>query len=303
LPRDATPELGAVFEDAALALTIDRELSDADGHALDVLKRAFELTDAEADAAFERAVSTVYERALRQAVAGQFTAADKVRLDQMAAALRLRDGRARELYSAAAHTALQSALDSAVAHRRYSASDEQHLQELADALGAKLQIDPNTTTLLGRFRVLGQIDEGHLPSCTVPILLQHGEICHQAIAGIAYKELRTVTKRINYSGPTASIKIMKGLRWRIGSVALQRVTQDVMTEIDRVDVYITSKKVFLKGLKKGTSIPLTKVVHFIVYSDGLQIEKESGKDVYLIGSGDWEMAGACLDAATRKAHA
>jgi hypothetical protein len=44
----------------------------------------------------------------------------------------------------------------------------------------------------------------------------------------------------------------------MGSVALQRVTQDVMTEIDRVDVYITSKKVFLKGLKKGTSIPLTK---------------------------------------------
>ena len=36
---------------------------------------------------------------------------------------------------------------------------------------------------------------------------------------------------------------------------------------------------------------------------GLQTEKESGEDVYLIGSGDWEMAGACLDAAARKAHA
>src|SRR6267154_867758 len=44
----------AIFEDAALALTGDREVSDADRHALDVLKRAFELTDTEADAAVER---------------------------------------------------------------------------------------------------------------------------------------------------------------------------------------------------------------------------------------------------------
>jgi hypothetical protein len=96
---------------------------------------------------------------------------------------------------------------------------------------------------------------------------------------------------------------MKGLRWRMGSIAVQRVTQDVMTDIDRVDVDITSKKVFLNGTRKNTSIPLTKVAHFTVYTDGLQIERESGKDAYLIGAGDWEIAGACLDAAARKTRA
>jgi len=156
LPRDATPELSAIFEDAALALSVDRELSDADRHALDVLKRAFELTDAEADAAVERAVSTVYERALSEAIAGEFTAADKVRLDQMAVALRLPVERARALYSAAAHTSMQSALNVALADRRYSASDERHLQTLADALGAKLQFDPKTTTLLARYVCSGK---------------------------------------------------------------------------------------------------------------------------------------------------
>ena len=190
----------------------------------------------------------------------------------------------------------------AIADRRYSASEEQHLQTLADALGAKLQFDPQTTTLLARLRLLGRIEEGDLQSCDVPILLQRGEVCHQAIAGIVYKELRTVTKRVNYGGPTASIKIVKGLRWRMGSIAVQRVTQDVVTDVDHVDVYITSKKVFLKGVRKNTSIPLTKVAHFTVYNDGLQIEKGSGKAVYLVGAGDWEMAGACLDAAARKAH-
>src|SRR5206468_2307657 len=145
---------------------------------------------------------------LRQAMAGQFTAADKVRLDQLAKALRLRDERARELYAAAARAALQSALDVALADRRYTASEEQHLQALADALGAKLQFDPNTTTLIARLRLHGHIEDGNLPSCNAPILLQRGEVCHQAIVGVTQKELRTVTKRINYGGPTASIKIV-----------------------------------------------------------------------------------------------
>jgi tellurite resistance protein len=303
LPRDALAELSAIFEDAALALTTDREMSDADSHALDVLKRAFELSDADAQGAIERAVSTVYERALHTAMAGDFTADDKARLDQIATALRLRRERATELYSSAAHAVLQAALNAALADHRYSTSDEEHLEKLANALGAKLQFDPKTTEMLTRLRLLGEVEKGRLPSCDVAILLQRGEICHHAIMGVAHKELRTVTKRINYGGPTASIKIMKGLRWRMGSLAVQRVTQDVMTEVDRVDVFITSKKVFLKGLRKNTSIPLGKVIHFTVYSDGLQLEKESGKDVYLVGSGDWELAGACLDAASRKAHA
>jgi hypothetical protein len=302
LPRDAARELNAIYGDAALALTRDRDLSDADIHALDVLKRAFELTDAEAVEALERAVTTVYERALHDAIAGTFTPADKLRLEQVATALRLREARARELYGQAAHTALQTALTQTLADRKYTASDEQHLQILANALGAKLQFDAKTATLLTRLRLLSQIEEGELPTCTAPILFQRGEVCYQAITGVTYKELRTVTKRINYSGPVASIKIIKGLRWRMGSIAVQRVTQDVLQEIDCVDVYITSKKVFLKGLRKNTSIPLTKVTHFTVFTDGLHIEKESGKDAYLVGTGDWEIAGACLDVAARKAH-
>src|SRR5438105_2056086 len=106
LPREANAELTAVFEEAALVLTNDRELGDSDRHALDVLKRAFELSEEEAEVALERAVSTIYEQTLRKATAGPFTSADKVRLDQVATALRLRGDRARELYSTAARAAL-----------------------------------------------------------------------------------------------------------------------------------------------------------------------------------------------------
>jgi len=39
-------------------------------------------------------------------------------------------------------------------------------------------------------------------------------------------------------------------------------------------------------------------MHFTVYKDGLQIDKQTGKDFYCLGDGDWELAGACLEAAS-----
>lgn len=62
---------------------------------------------------------------------------------------------------------------------------------------------------------MAKIEDGDLPSLAVPILLKRGELCHFAGPADHY-QLKTVTKRMNYGGPTASIKIMKGVRWRVG---------------------------------------------------------------------------------------
>ena len=92
---------------------------------------------------------------------------------------------------------------------------------------------------------------------------------------------------------------MKGVRYRVGSITPQRITQDVMTAVDEGAFYVTNKRIFIQGHRKKTSVPLAKLVHFTVYSDGLQLQKESGKDVYVTGAADWEIAGACIDAASR----
>ena len=73
-----------------------------------------------------------------------------------------------------------------------------------------------------------------------------------------------------------------------------------MTQLDTGDLYVTSKRLFFNGAKKNISIPLGKITMFTVFKDGLQIEKEAGKDPYFLGASDWELAGACLDAAASK---
>lgn len=300
LPRDATPELCRIFEDAVVVLTSDRELDEADRRGLTCLQQAFELTTDEVREATEQAVGAVFERTMLETlVDGTFTPEERTMLDRMSTALGMSEAQSNRLYTQAAIAAVQSAFHVAVADKRYNATEEQVVQALAASLGVKLNIDIETAAIVERYKLLGQIEDGQLPTVDVPILLQRGEVCHFAAQAIDHKEIRTVTKRVNYGGPTASVRIMKGVRWRIGSIAVQRVTQDVLTTIDSVDVYFTNKKLFLQGARKNTSIPLAKIMQFTVFSDGLQIEKQSGRAIVLVGSADWELAGACLDAAGR----
>ncbi|OFW28584.1 MAG: hypothetical protein A3H97_05075 [Acidobacteria bacterium RIFCSPLOWO2_02_FULL_65_29] len=300
LCRDATKELAGIFEHAALLVTVDRELSDGDRRGLFALQRAFELTDAEAASAIESAVGQIFERTMREALSdGTFTEQEKASLEATSKALGMSDVQTKRLYETAAVAAVQAAFASATADRRYAKDEEAHVVALAKSLGVTIKHDESTVALVARFRLMGQIEDGDLPSLDVPILLQRGEVCHFSGAA-SHHEIKTITKRINYSGPTASIKIMKGVRWRVGSIAVQKVTTDVMTQLDTGNLYVTSKRVFFDGTKKNVSIPLGKIIKFTVFKDGLQIEKEAGKDPFFLGASDWELAGACLDGAARK---
>ena len=95
---------------------------------------------------------------------------------------------------------------------------------------------------------------------------------------------------------------MKGLRWRIGSIAFQKVTTDVMTKLDTGTLHITSKRLFFDGSQRNRSLPLGKITKYTVFKVGLQIEMYTGKSLYFVGAGDWELAGACLDAVLNKLH-
>ena len=55
------------------------------------------------------------------------------------------------------------------------------------------------------------------------------------------------------------------------------------------------------GSKKSTTIPFTKIINFSLYSDGVKIEKDSGKDQVFQWSGDSEILGTILQGALNRA--
>ena len=91
---------------------------------------------------------------------------------------------------------------------------------------------------------------------------------------------------------------MKGLSWRYGDIGVQRVTEDLLADLGTGTLYLTNKRLIFDGASKTTSIPLSKVLNFTIYSDALQIEKSTGKDqIFKTADGiDVELLRTVLDA-------
>lgn len=304
LPTDAESELTDIFSTAARHVVEDGRASADERAGLARLREAFELTEAGSRAVFNDAARQLYREHLVTALAdGEVTPAERENIDRIADGLELSADDSRRLYEQEGTRALQLFFNSVTADKRFSPDEEERLNQMAAALGITIQHDASTQQMLERFRLFGQIESGQLPVVEAGILLARGETCHFKTDNIAQKEIRTVTKRVNYSGVSSSIKIMKGVRYRVGSITPQRITHDVMLQIDAGALFLTSKRVLIQGTRKKTSIPLQKLIHFTIYNDGLQLQKETGKDVYLTGEADWELAGACLESAVALSRA
>ncbi len=191
---------------------------------------------------------------------------------------------------------LTGAAKAAIADERLSPQELADLHALARSLDMTLSFDESTKKALDRFSLLWQVDNGNLPVVAVSINLQRGETCH-AVAPAVWMEMRTRTERINYGGPVASFRIAKGLHYRVGSVRVQRITREELTEIDRGTVYLTNKRVIFDGGKKNTTLRLNSLLSFTPCSDGVVLEKSSGKSPHLLLEGDVELFNAILGSA------
>lgn len=295
--REARPHLRELYAKVLTHFVEDRELSDHEVDALKRLRDLFGLTDGDVAEAEKEIVHPIYRAEIQSAIEDRhLTAEEKERLENLVCRLRLPEDIAQEIYKVDTNALIQRVFNQAIADRRLSPEEEKQLHALAENFGGKIEHDVATAALLDRFRLMWRIEQGDRPNMPVSIHLQKTERCHAAIPATLY-ELRTITRAVRYSGPTARIRIAKGLSWRVGHVNVSRVSQEVMTKIDSGKLYITSKRLLLDGAKKNMSIQLNRIINFTLYKDGIQVEKDSGKDQFFECAGDLELLGVVLAAA------
>lgn len=127
-----------------------------------------------------------------------------------------------------------------------------------------------------RYRLYWDLENGPLPVVESGLNLQKNEVCH-FLHATDWFELRTETRRVNYGGPTARIRIVKGIYWSAGSLGVKRVSRDVMRQIDTGVVYLTNKRILFVGQKRNMNIRLNRVLDFTPYTDGVEITKDAGR--------------------------
>ena len=139
---------------------------------------------------------------------------------------------------------------------------------------------------------LWKIDNGILPSLDwnkISIIPRKNEILHWASEAELVK-LKSVTTRINYGGLHASLKICKGLSYRIGSITPQFSKTEVLTLVDSGTFWITNQRLGFIGDRKNFSFPYNKLLSIEVNNSiGLILHKDGNTNPHMLNIGNYDI--------------
>lgn len=175
---------------------------------------------------------------------------------------------------------LQSQFNQIISDEKVSPIEWNEFNLLAKNLNAELDLNENAIECLAKYQLFWFIENEALPIQEVNLNLQKTEVCYFTIS-CDWLENRTRTQRINYNGLNTRIRIMKGVYYNVGSISPQRITTEELTVIDSGTVYVTNKRIIFMGSKRNTNIKLDKILSLTPYSDGVGLEKDSGKSPIL----------------------
>lgn len=260
---------------------IDSNLDDSELKSLKHLKDILLLDDVETQELINQETKKIYNQNLKSLLAdGKLDSFEKQKLINLRKGLMISEDVARKLYERNANEVLQNFIEGAISDERLSPDEEIEINEIANNLGIDLKPNEMSQELLDRYKLYWQIENGTLPEIKSPINIQKSEKLHFKTY-VKWLEQKRVTKRINYAGPSARIKIMKGVYYRVGSIKAQSITEDVWQTIDSGNLYLTNKRIIFMGSKGNKTIAINNILDFTPFKNGIDIQKDSGKCPFL----------------------
>jgi hypothetical protein len=116
----------------------------------------------------------------------------------------------------------------------------------------------------------------------IPIVFKKGEtLCWSTPSTL--KKFKKVTTGVSYSGLTASVKIAKGVRYRVGSLDLGRSTREVVDIEDTGVLWMTNQRIGFIGCKKNFTLAYGKILSLMLTLMVFSYEKKAEKHPILLG--------------------
>lgn len=246
------------------------------------LKKLLHLTDVEIKQVLNFETKKLYDQEVKSAVSdGILTEEEKDNLELLKKNLLLNDQVADDILQTNSNKVLTDFINQAVSDERLSDEEFEKMNEISLSLGIEPKLNQRTKENLERYRLYWTIENGDLPIYeNPPINIQKSENLY-FMANVNWQEQRRVTKRINYGGPTARIKIAKGVYYRMGSISAKSVSEDVWQIIDSGNIYLTNKRLIFMGSRGNKTIRLNKILDITPYKNGVDIQKDAGKSPFL----------------------
>jgi hypothetical protein len=175
--------------------------------------------------------------------------------------------------------------------QRISEEERGMFSELLNYFGvdkSKTEFNQNT---FNKYYSLALIDKGILPvveNHDINITFKQNEVLHWA-CGADLRKIKKITTRLNYGGLSFSIKIMKGMRYRVGSMSVNpQVSEQLVTE-DNGTFWFTNMRIGFKGIRKNFDFPYSKINFFELMDGGLVISKSGKETPYVVSLKDYDV--------------
>lgn len=256
----------------------DKSLSNEELDDLKHLKIMFALDDNTIDKLHTKIGEIIYKKSFEEAVAdGRLTSDEEAFLSKLESDLKLPKQLAEKISADTRTAFIENYVANIITDQRLSPDEERELQAIATSLNVNVQLNEQTKQQLAKLKLYWALENVELPAMQTDIALQRAERGYITIPNVKWYELRSVRQRVSYSGYSTSFRVAKGFYLRSGSYKPRSYSVDQMTLIDSGTLYLTNKRIIFTGAKKNSNICLEKILSITPYTDGVEIDKETGK--------------------------
>lgn len=221
-------------------------------------------------------IEAVFRAQVRHVLAdAHLTDEEWLDLQGKATAAGITDQRARALYIDEGMKIVEERVHAALSDNMFSPDEAADLDRLARALRIDVTFTEGTLDVLQKARRMWELANLPLPTVPSPLGLQAGEVCHMWVTAEALEE-RQRTRAVSFAGPTVSIPIMKGVRYRMGRYNVARETYDYMHSFGHGTLVVTNKRLIFAG-DRSLTCRLANILDVEGYSDGVKVTRTTGK--------------------------
>jgi DNA-directed RNA polymerase subunit F len=224
---------------------------------------------------------------------GNITEEQRNYLDSVEKIFQIPAKTANEILDKVRKEKVRSTFNKILADGEISPEEEEELALIQENLGVTLSYEEKVSKDIEKMRAIWRINHAELTPVFSDVNLHKNEFCYFESRANWYEQ-RAVTGTTNYSGPTGRIRVTKGVYYRYGQINHGTSSHQEMTLIDTGTIHITNKRLIFMGTKKNTTINFDSILGIIPYSDGLGIQKASGKSPNISILNDPDYATAIL---------
>jgi hypothetical protein len=177
--------------------------------------------------------------------------------------------------------AFHAAVNLAISDRRITDAEEKSLHHIHAALQLPNEVFADAASKIYKYRQLYELERGNLVCFPANnIMLKPGENCHWFATAILIEE-RVVSRRTVGSSRGVSVRIMKGVSYRIGSSKGQLISETGLVPVTSGVLYVTNKRMVYSGERKSFEIPYNKLIDMELYSDGMKFSVTNRQKPYI----------------------